>query len=231
MMNKLKILILDDEDEVLQLLSHHFIKNGHQVRSSNNPTEALEINWIFKPDALIVDLVMPEMDGIEFTQHIRQIKNNPTQPAILIFTERAEDYSIIAAHDAGADDYVIKPVRFRILEAKIQAIVARYRSNNMVKSEITPQNDTQNTVLFIDQNKVIIDGQEIILANKEYQLLYLLCSQPKKIFGRTEIYQKLWKKSENVSFRTIDVHIRKLRDKTKLDCIKTLKGVGYKIEL
>jgi len=230
-MDKFKILIVDDDEEMMHQLSLHFAKSGHEVHTSNNPLEALEIQRLFSPDAIIVDLIMSEMDGIEFTQYVRSGTNQVPTPAILIFTSRTDDYSIIAAHDAGADDYIVKPIRFRILEVKIQAIVARYRSHNALHSEIAPQHDNQSTVLFIDQNKVIIDGQEIILANKEYQLLSLLCSQPKKIFGRAEIYQKLWKKSENVSFRTIDVHIRKLRDKTKLDCIKTLKGVGYKIEL
>jgi len=230
-MNGLKILLIDDDVDVLNLLSHNFTKNGHIVKCAHNGIEGIEKFQIFQPDAAIVDLIMPEMDGIEFTQTIRSLKTFSKPTAIIIFSGRSEDYSQIAALDAGADDYVVKPIRFKILESKVISIVKRYRNISELKSDINDSQIQQNTIQFIDHNKVVIGGNIITLANKEFQLLALLCSYPKKIFTREEIYRILWKKSENTTLRTIDVHIRKLRDKTKLDSIKTLKGVGYKIEI
>jgi two-component system alkaline phosphatase synthesis response regulator PhoP len=230
-MSGLKILLIDDDDDVLNLLSHNFTKNGHIVKCALNGIEGIEKFQNFQPDAVIVDLIMPEMDGIEFTQSIRSHKTIKKPTAIIIFSGRSEDYSQIAALDAGADDYVVKPIRFKILESKVISIVKRYRNISEVKSDINDSQIQQNTIQFIDHNKVVIGGNIITLANKEFQLLALLCSYPKKIFTRDEIYRLLWKKSENTTLRTIDVHIRKLRDKTQLDCIKTFKGVGYKIEL
>ena len=230
-MSGLKILLIDDDDDVLNLLSHNFTKNGHIVKCAHNGIEGIEKFNLFQPDAIIVDLIMPEMDGIEFTQTIRSLKTSIKPIAILIFSGRSEDYSQIAALDAGADDYVVKPIRFKILESKIISIVKRYKNVTEINPILIDSVIEQDTVKFVDNNKVVIGGQLINLANKEYQLLALLCSQPKKIFTREEIYRLLWKKTENTTLRTIDVHIRKLRDKTQLDCIKTLKGVGYKIEL
>jgi two-component system, OmpR family, alkaline phosphatase synthesis response regulator PhoP len=230
-MSGLKILLIDDDDDVLNLLSHNFTKNGHIVKCAHNGIEGIEKFNLFQPDAIIVDLIMPEMDGIEFTQTIRSLKTSIKPIAILIFSGRSEDYSQIAALDAGADDYVVKPIRFKILESKIISIVKRYKNVSEINPLLIDSVIEQDTVKFVDNNKVVIGGQLINLANKEYQLLALLCSQPKKIFTREEIYRLLWKKTENTTLRTIDVHIRKLRDKTQLDCIKTLKGVGYKIEL
>jgi two-component system, OmpR family, alkaline phosphatase synthesis response regulator PhoP len=230
-MSGLKILLIDDDDDVLNLLSHNFTKNGHIVKCAHNGIEGIEKFNLFQPDAIIVDLIMPEMDGIEFTQTIRSLKTSIKPIAILIFSGRSEDYSQIAALDAGADDYVVKPIRFKILESKIISIVKRYKNVSEINPILIDSVIEQDTVKFVDNNKVVIGGQLINLANKEYQLLALLCSQPKKIFTREEIYRLLWKKTENTTLRTIDVHIRKLRDKTQLDCIKTLKGVGYKIEL
>ena len=230
-MNGLKILLIDDDVDVLNLLSHNFTKNGHIVKCAHNGIEGIEKFQIFQPDAAIVDLIMPEMDGIEFTQTIRSLKTFSKPTAIIIFSGRSEDYSQIAALDAGADDYVVKPIRFKILESKVISIVKRYRNISELKSDINDSQIQQNTIQFIDHNKVVIGGNIITLANKEFQLLALLCSYPKKIFTREEIYRILWKKSENTTLRTIDVHIRKLRDKTQLDSIKTLKGVGYKIEI
>jgi len=230
-MSGLKILLIDDDDDVLNLLSHNFTKNGHIVKCAHNGIEGIEKFNLFQPDAIIVDLIMPEMDGIEFTQTIRSIKTFTKQSAIIIFSGRSEDYSQIAALDAGADDYVVKPIRFKILESKVISIVNRYKNTNATKEVGITPSVHQDLIQFIENNQVVIGGQIIHLANKEFQLLSLLCSNPKKIFSRDEIYRLLWKKSENTTLRTIDVHIRKLRDKTQLDNIKTLKGVGYKIEL
>lgn len=230
-MNGLKILLIDDDDDVLNLLSHNFTKNGHIVKCAHNGIGGTKLFKKFHPDAIIVDLIMPEMDGIEFTQSIRTLTAPFSSVAIIMLSGRSEDYSQIAALDAGVDDFVIKPIKFKILESKVLTIVKRYKNLTYNFPSIYEPPVQQNTIQFEDNNKVIIDEQLIRLANKEYQLLALLCSQPKKIFTREEIYILLWKKTENTTLRTIDVHIRKLRDKTQLDCIKTLKGVGYKIEL
>lgn len=226
-----KVLLIDDDEDVLLLLSHNFIKNGHIVKTARNGFDGIEQFNLFQPDVIIVDLIMPEMDGIEFTQLIRAKSNASKQTAILVFSGRSEDYSQIAALDAGADDYVVKPIRFKILESKVTAILNRYKKTNVLNDVDLKPNVHQDLIQFSENNQVIISGQILNLANKEFQLLQLLCSNPKKIFSREEIYRYLWKKSENSTLRTIDVHIRKLRDKTQLDCIKTMKGVGYKIEL
>lgn len=229
-MNGLKILLIDHDEEVLNLLSHNFTKNGYTIRCAHNGVEGIELFNKFNPDAIIVELIMPEMDGIEFTHSIRSLNAPFNSVAIVMLSERSEDYSQIAALDAGVDDFVVKPVKYKILEPKVLSIVKRYKSLNDSLSTINETPFKQDIIQFEDNNKIVIDGKLIRLANKEFQLLALLCSNPKKIFTREEIYRQLWKKTDNATLRTIDVHIRKLRDKTQLDSIKTLKGVGYKIE-
>ena len=219
-----KILIVDDEPDIVELLDYHLTKEGYKTKTSHNGKEALEVAKDFLPDLILLDLMMPEMDGIETCVEIRE---NPQLKGTLValLTARAEDYSQIAGFDSGADDYITKPIKPRVLVSRIKALLRR-------KGDQKSQ-QTINTDLYIDTEKyvVFLKGNEIILPKKEFELLALLFSKPGNVFTREVILNKVWGDDIIVGDRTIDVHIRKLREKLGDSYIKTVKGVGYKLKI
>jgi two-component system alkaline phosphatase synthesis response regulator PhoP len=228
MKKKEKILLVDDEVDITEFIGFNLEKEGYSVEKAHTGKEAIEKAKIFLPDLIILDVMMPCMDGMETCEHLRAIPelNNPI---IAFFTARSEDYSQIAGFDAGADDYIAKPVKPKVLVSRVKALLKR--RNALQQS----QNDKQSQVLqtgnlVIDKERYIVknNNKELILPRKEFELLLLLASKPDKVFTRDEIYSKVWGDDVFVGDRTIDVHIRKLREKLGQEHFKTVKGVGYK---
>jgi two-component system alkaline phosphatase synthesis response regulator PhoP len=223
--NEFKILIVDDEDDILEFVSYNLRREGYQVLIANNGRDAVKTATTLLPHLIILDVMMPEMDGIETCREIRQIPSLQ-KTMITFFTARNEDYSQIAGFEAGADDYITKPIKPRLLVSKVTALLRRISAIS--------EGNTSNVVgdLIIDTEKYQItkSGIEYSLPRKEFELLSLLASKPNKVFTRDEIYSKVWTNDVIVGDRTIDVHIRKLREKLGIDNIKTIKGVGYKYE-
>ena len=218
-----KILIVDDEKDILELLDYHLLKEGYKTMKASNGKEAILIAKDFLPDLVLLDLMMPEMDGIETCIEFRE-DNILKGTLIAILTARAEDYSQIAGLNAGADDYINKPIKPRVLISRIKALLRR--TDSKVSSE-------SNEELEIDIEKyvAILKGEEMLLPKKEFELLALLFSKPGKVFTRDVILARVWGDDIIVGDRTIDVHIRKLREKIGSQYIKTVKGVGYKLKL
>jgi Response regulators consisting of a CheY-like receiver domain and a winged-helix DNA-binding domain len=221
-----RILLVDDEPDVIEFLSYNLKKEGYIIYSAGNGKEAIEIARLHLPHLIILDVMMPEMDGIEACREIRQIPGL-SESIIVFLTARGEDYSQIAGFDAGADDYITKPVKPRILTSRVKALLRRYRPGGAIAEPDAPLPD-----LYIDRERylVIKSGQEIFLPRKEFELLVLLTSKPNKVFTREEIFSKVWGDNVFVGDRTIDVHVRKIREKIGIENIRTVKGVGYKYE-
>jgi two-component system alkaline phosphatase synthesis response regulator PhoP len=217
----IKILIVDDEEDIRELLSYNLRKEGYVVFSAENGENGLSLLREEKPDLVLLDVMMPGMDGIEVCETIRQIPGL-SQTLICFLTARGEDYSQIAGLDAGADDYVAKPIKPKVLISRINAILRR---KGMIEQEPKPV-----TRLVINREKYIVekDGKVLQLPRKEFELLALLVSKPGDVFERDVILDKVWGTDIVVGDRTIDVHIRKLREKIGENQIKTVKGVGYK---
>ncbi len=224
-MNKkdITILLVDDEPDILEIVGYNLTAEGYNVLTAENGVEAVKIAKKKNPHLIILDVMMPEMDGIEACEQIRKLPD--LQNTIITFlTARGEDYSQVAGFDAGADDYITKPIRPKVLVSKVKALLRRLKedesSDNVVK--------IGNLVINRDEYKIIKDKKEIILPRKEFELLSLLASKPGKVFKREDILDKVWGNEVIVGGRTIDVHIRKLREKIGDDSFKTIKGVGYK---
>ncbi|MDX9696204.1 MAG: response regulator transcription factor [Bacteroidales bacterium] len=225
---KYKILLVDDEPDILEFLSYNIEREGFEVHTAQNGKEAIEIARKVKPHLIILDVMMPEMDGVETCDAIRNdpvIKNT----IVAFLTARSEDYSQIAGFEAGADDYIAKPVKPKVLISRIKALLKRYKIDEK-QSNLTNTRFESNSGIIIDREKYIVikDKKELDLPKKEFELLALLFSKPDKVFTRDEIYSTVWGDSIIVGDRTIDVHIRKLREKIGDEHIKTIKGVGYK---
>lgn len=221
-----KILLVDDDQDILEFIGYNIKKEGFEVATASNGKDAIEVAKKFKPDLIILDVMMPEMDGME-TCH--QIRNMPMlkDTLIVFLTARGEDYSQIAGFDAGADDYITKPVKPRVLVSKVRAILRRKGSTQDDQSEIEANG------VSIDRERYLMkkDNVEFNLPKKEFELLALLMSKPGKVFTREVILDSVWGGEVVVGDRTIDVHIRKLREKLGDQYIKTVKGVGYKFEV
>ena len=220
-----KILIVDDDPDIIEILTYNLSNEGYNVKSAVNGIEALKKAKKFIPDIILLDVMMPEMDGIEACSQLREIESL-SKSMIIFLSARGEDFTQIAAFDAGADDYINKPVKPKILLKKISSISRRILSEN---------NKTSNIIvgsLSIDRESytVTLEKDEISLPRKEFELLYLLASKPGKVLTRDEIMLKVWGTQVVVGDRTIDVHIRKLREKIGEKYIKTIKGVGYKFK-
>lgn len=225
MLSKKKILVVDDEADILEFLSYNLVKEGAKVYTANNGLAAIEIAKNKKPDLILLDVMMPEMDGVETCMQLRE--RDDTKNIIIAFlTARGEDYSQIAGFDAGADDYITKPIKPRVLISRLKALLRRKEST--VQSE----GATELRSLKIDRDRYVIikDNVELNLPKKEFELLALLISVPGKVFTREVILSSVWGEDVVVGDRTIDVHIRKLREKIGSSHIKTIKGVGYKFE-
>jgi len=223
---KYKILLVDDEKDILEFLSYNLRKEGYQVFTARNGKDGLKIAHDELPHLIILDIMMPKMDGIETCT---EIKASPDlENAIVVFlTARGEDYSQIAGFDAGADDYITKPIKPKVFVSRIKALLRRYKNP---QEEPTDELVLKDFTISREKYMIIKDNQEIILPKKEFELLLLLASKPDKVFTREDIFTNVWGNDVIVGDRTIDVHIRKIREKIGLETIKTIKGVGYKYE-
>jgi two-component system alkaline phosphatase synthesis response regulator PhoP len=221
----IKILLVDDEKDILEIVGYNLSQEGYQISTASNGREAIAKAKKELPQLIILDVMMPEMDGIEACENIRKIPE--LQDTIITFlTARSEDYSQVAGFDAGADDYIAKPIKPKVLVSKVKALLRRLKDDSKTSSTLTIGNIEINR----EEYKIINNGKEVILPRKEFELFYLLATKPGKVFTREEILDKVWGNEVIVGGRTIDVHIRKLREKMGDDFFKTIKGVGYKIE-
>jgi len=223
---KQKILIVDDEPDILELIEYNLKKEGYQVFLARNGQEAVAEAKKSLPDLIVLDIMMPKMDGIEACRIMRtmpEFKNT----FMVFLTARSEEYSEIAGFNVGADDYIAKPIKPRALVSRINAILRRNSP-----TEETPDNKLEIGELVIDREAYLVyqKGVKVVLAKKEFELLYLLASKPGKVYTREVILKNIWEDSVVVTNRTIDVHIRKLREKLGDDVVATVKGVGYKFE-
>ena len=224
-----KILIVDDEPDILEFLTYNLKKEGYLVFTASNGEKALEKAKEFLPHLILLDVMMPKMDGMATCEELKKIPE--LESCIIAFlTARSEEYSEIAGFSVGADDYITKPIRPKVLIARIQALLKRFSNKQTVPAS--------NAVLVIgsitidkDRHIVIVNGEELSLPNKEFKLLYLLTSKPERVFTRDEIYNDVWGSDAFVGDRTIDVHIRKLREKLGDEHFETIKGIGYKFTL
>jgi len=221
----IKILLVDDEKDILEIVGYNLSQEGYQISTASNGKEAIAKAKKELPQLIILDVMMPEMDGIEACENIRKIPE--LQDTIITFlTARSEDYSQVAGFDAGADDYITKPIKPKVLVSKVKALLRRLKDDTKTSTTLNVGNIEINR----EEYKIVNNGKEIILPRKEFELFYLLATKPGKVFTREEILDKVWGNEVVVGGRTIDVHIRKLREKIGDDFFKTIKGVGYKIE-
>jgi two-component system alkaline phosphatase synthesis response regulator PhoP len=221
-----RILVVDDEPDIIEFLSYNLTKEGYEVETATNGRLAIEKATEFSPNLILLDVMMPDMDGIETCQELRA--NPLTKDCLIAFlTARSEDYSQIAGFDAGGDDYITKPIKPKVLISRIKALLKRSGS---LEEATEPMPEIPKEGIFINRERylVYLDGRELVLPKKEFELLALLQSKPQKVFTRDEIYQAIWGDDIVVGDRTIDVHIRKLREKLGDQYIRTVKGVGYK---
>ena len=216
------ILLVDDEKDILEFLQYNLEREGYKVFVANDGLEGVEMAQKVSPDLILMDVMMPRMDGIEACQTIRQdLQLN--SPLIAFLTSRAEDYSQVAGFEAGADDYITKPIRPRLLVSKVEALLRRAGRIHGAEAEIKTSSITVNREKFL----VLMNDEEIQLPKKEFELIELLASRPGKVFTREQILTTVWGDETIVGERTIDVHIRKLREKLGESYIRTIKGVGY----
>lgn len=225
MNSNFKILLVDDEPDIIEFLSYNLKKEGYTILTASNGKDAIEVAKKELPHLIVLDVMMPDMDGIETCRQIREQKG--LQDVLIAFlTARSEDYTQIAGFEVGADDYITKPIKPRVFISRIKALLRRLQNN--------PVSDTQFAFgnIKIDKEKHVVykDDEEINLPKKEFKLLTLLSSKPGKVFTREYILEQVWGDEVVVGDRTIDVHIRKLREKLGEDFFKTVKGVGYKFE-
>jgi two-component system alkaline phosphatase synthesis response regulator PhoP len=222
-----KILIVDDEPDILELVEYNLKKEGYQVFTASNGQEGIALAKKVQPDLIVLDIMMPKMDGIEACRLMRAIPEFKNTFMVFL-TARSEEYSEIAGFNVGADDYIAKPIKPRALVSRINAILRRNSS-----SEDVSDNKIEIGDLVIDREAYLVfqAGEKIVLAKKEFELLYLLASKPGKVYTRESILKNIWEDSVVVTNRTIDVHIRKVREKLGENYVSTVKGVGYKFEL
>lgn len=221
-----RILVVDDEQDIVELLEYNLKKEGYDVRTALDGRKAVDIAVKFDPDLILLDIMMPNQDGVETC---RQIRENPelNHAYVIFLTARSEEYSEIAAFDVGADDYITKPIKPRALMSRISALFRRDLKKKSSNSKIKIGD------LIIDKTSytVILNDSQVTLPKKEFELLYFLAQNPGKVFSRDELLQNIWGSDVYVLARTVDVHIRKVREKIGEGYIKTVKGVGYKFEL
>ena len=225
--NDYKILLVDDEPDILEFLSYNLINEGFKIYQANNGKEAVSLALEIQPHLVLLDVMMPEMDGIEACEMIRK-EPGMENTLIAFLTARGEDYSQIAGFEAGGDDYITKPIKPKVLISRIKALLKRMKVSE--ESDKFSHGLLESGDLSIDRERYVVvkKGKEIYLPRKEFELLSLLISKPGKVFTREEIFNRIWGVDIVVGDRTIDVHIRKLREKLGDRYIKTIKGIGYK---
>lgn len=223
----IKILLVDDEQDILEIVGYNLSQEGYQIVTATNGKDAIAKAKKELPHLIIIDVMMPEMDGMEAVENIRKIPEL-SNVIITFLTARSEDYSQVAGFDAGADDYIAKPIKPKLLVSKVKALLRRLKEDES-KGDVLK---VGNIEINREEYKIILeDNGEIVLPRKEFELFYLLASKPGKVFKREEILDKVWGNEVVVGGRTIDVHIRKLREKIGDELFKTIKGVGYKLEI
>ena len=224
----MKILVVDDEPDILEFVSYNLIKESYKVVTAQNGLKAIEIAQKEHPDLILLDIMMPKMDGIEVCKQLRSFPefNNTI---IVFLTAREEDFTQIAALEAGGDDFITKPIRPRVFMTRISALLRR--KNRKSKEDLQQEMQIGDLNINRTQMKVVIADKVVELPKKEFELLWLFASKPGKVFKRDEIFLKIWGNDVIVGNRTIDVHIRKLREKIGDEIIKTIKGIGYKLEI
>lgn len=222
----LKVLVVDDESDILELLEYNLKKEGYEVKSANDGRKAVEIAKNFQPQLVLLDIMMPHQDGVETC---RQLRDAPeTANSFIIFlTARSEEYSEVAAFENGADDYITKPIKPRALMSRINAYFRRDVKKKKDSNKITVGKLTIDRTSYT----VTVDNKQITLPKKEFELLYFLAQNPNKVFNRDDLLQNIWGSDVYVLARTVDVHVRKVREKVGEGYITTVKGVGYKFDL
>ncbi|MBX3101623.1 MAG: response regulator transcription factor [Bacteroidetes bacterium] len=224
-LGKHKILVVDDEPDILEFIEYNLINEGYEVQTAPDGEEALRIAKSYQPDMVLLDIMMPKMDGVETCRRLRDLPE--TKDALIVFlTARAEEYSELAGFDAGGDDYVTKPVRPRVLLTRLKALFRRGHEEDRGKASSSLL--VTDLRIVRDEFLVYQNDQPINLPKKEFELLFFLASKPGKVFSREVLLEKIWGNDVYVVPRTIDVHIRKLREKLGENYIQTIKGVGYK---
>jgi two-component system, OmpR family, alkaline phosphatase synthesis response regulator PhoP len=228
--DNIKILIADDEADIIEFLQYNLQKEGYKVFTASDGAEAIQVAEKEQPHLIILDIMMPKMDGVEVCRTLRE-KAEFQDTIIAFLTARDEDYTQVAALDVGGDDYITKPIRPRVFLSRISALLRRLEKRSPI---ITSSSDDTIKIadLIIDKEKISVTkaGEEIFLAKKEFELLCLLIARPGKVYTRAEIFHKIWGNDVIVGDRTIDVHIRKLREKLGDEYIGTIKGIGYKFD-
>ena len=222
---EIKILLVDDEQDILEIVGYNLSQEGYKIVTASNGKEAIAVAKKELPQLIIMDVMMPEMDGMEACENIRKLPEL-SNVIIAFLTARSEDYSQVAGFDAGADDYIPKPIKPKLLVRKVKALLRRLK-NDALSSETL---NVGGIEINREEYKIFKDSIEIVLPRKEFELFYLLASKPGKVFKREEILDKVWGNEVIVGGRTVDVHIRKLREKIGDDFFKTINGVGYKFE-
>ncbi len=223
---EIKILLVDDEQDILEIVSYNLKQEGYIIVTASNGREAIAVAKKERPQLIIMDVMMPEMDGMEACENIRKIPEL-SSTIIAFLTARSEDYSQVAGFDAGADDYIAKPIKPKLLVSKVKALLRRLKEDSFSSENL----NVGGILINREEYKIVMEGREIVLPRKEFELFYLLASKPGKVFKREEILDKVWGNDVIVGGRTIDVHIRKLREKIGDNFFKTIKGVGYKFEV
>lgn len=219
----IKILLVDDELDILEIVGYNLSSQGYQIMTASNGLDAVKKAKKEKPHLIILDVMMPKMDGIEACEQIRKVPDL-SNTIITFLTARGEDYSQMAGFEAGADDYITKPIKPKVLVSKVKALLRRLKDEDRTDEILK----IGNLIINREEYKITINGQELVLPRKEFELLSLLATKPNKVFKREEILDKVWGNEVVVGGRTIDVHIRKLREKIGDEKFKTIKGVGYK---
>ena len=217
-----KILLVDDDLDIIELLEYNLKKEGYETASANDGVQAVEVAKIFKPDLILLDVMMPRQDGIETARQLRQLPDFK-DTYILFLTARAEEYTEVAAFDVGADDYIVKPIKPRALTSRIKAVLRR----DIQQTESDLVIEIGQLIINRTNYSVNNNGVNLVMPKKEFELLSFLAKHPNKVFNRDELLEKVWGVDVYVVERTVDVHIRKLREKIPEHYIKTLKGVGY----
>jgi two-component system, OmpR family, alkaline phosphatase synthesis response regulator PhoP len=221
-----KVLVVDDEPDILELLQYNLVKEGYEVKTAPDGKKALEVAKDFVPNLILMDIMMPNIDGVETGRRMREMPEL-SSTYIIFLTARAEEYSEVAAFDIGADDYITKPIKPRALMSRIGALFRRESKKSKPDDKVTIGD------LMIDRKSYTVfnKGVPVTLPKKEFELLFFLAQNPNKVFSRDDLLQNIWGTDVYVLARTVDVHIRKVREKIGEGYIKTVKGVGYKFDL